>query len=161
MKNVKKSVGFTGTQIGMSDSQKHQFKKIISQMLVENKIESYHHGDCIGADEDSHNIINQFGNINIIIHPPIIENKRAFCKNAFLIHPPKPYLDRNHDIVNSSNLLIATPKEKEMQLRSGTWATIRYAKKKEIPTIIIYPDGIIEIHNKNVDKYKKWIKILA
>ena len=103
-----------------------------------------HHGDCIGADTDAHNLVVDYFKENlysfvgrIIIHPPIIEYKRSFCK-AKTVLPPKPYLERNHDIVDSSDVLIATPKEMEQQLRSGTWATIRYAVKTKKPVNILY-----------------------
>lgn len=79
-------------------------------------------------------------NISIIIHPPINSSKRAW-KNGIL-KKEKEYLDRNHDIVDCSDILITCPKEDVEQLRSGTWATIRYAKKSNKKTIIIYPSGI-------------------
>ena len=44
--------------------------------------------------------------------------------------PPKPYLKRNEDIVNKCDVLIACPIDKNKEiLRSGTWATIRKARK--------------------------------
>ena len=57
------------------------------------------------------------------------------------IRPAKPPLDRNHDIVERCDLLIATPHTVEEQLRSGTWATIRYARKVHRPHYIIRPCG--------------------
>ena len=44
------------------------------------------------------------------------------------------YLDgftetRNKDIVNSCDILIACPENDKEVIRSGTWSTIRYAKK--------------------------------
>lgn len=58
-----------------------------------------------------------------------------------LFIPIKPPLVRNHDIVDSTELLIACPKEQVEVLRSGTWATIRYARKKEITVWLIDPEG--------------------
>ena len=46
--------------------------------------------------------------------------------------------------MDNSDILIATPKEKEEQLRSGTWATIRYAKKTKKIVFLVYPDGKYE-----------------
>ena len=55
--------------------------------------------------------------------------------------PELPPLVRNHKIVGAVHLLIATPKTDKEELRSGTWATIRYAKKVRLSTCIVYPDG--------------------
>jgi hypothetical protein len=131
-------VGFTGTQQGMTDAQKEQVLRI----LAEYHVDEFHHGDCIGADEEFHNIVAEtFGNENIIIHPPSAQQKRAFCKGGKW-RKPKAYLDRNFDIVDETDILIATPKEDHEVLRSGTWATIRYGRKDSgYHVYCIYPDG--------------------
>jgi hypothetical protein len=133
-------IGFTGTQIGMTDFQKAEFEKIISMYIGE-----FHHGDCIGADADAHDIAEKY--LTCVIHPPIKPEKRAF-KKATIVHEKKPYLNRNRDIVNSCELLIATPKEITNQTRSGTWWTIRYAKKIKRKCLIIYPYMIVDKQTK-------------
>jgi len=111
---------------------------------IKGTYEEFHHGDCIGADAQSHEIMEQYAE-GIVIHPPINGSKRAFCKKSDWVDPkildPKEYIARNHDIVNSVDLMIATPAEFHEQIRSGTWATIRYAKKIKKDLVIIYPDG--------------------
>ena len=52
---------------------------------------------------------------------------------------PRDYLDRNKDIVNNCDLLIAAPKENTEVLRSGTWSTVRYAKQLGVTVVIIEP----------------------
>jgi predicted Rossmann fold nucleotide-binding protein DprA/Smf involved in DNA uptake len=130
-------IGFTGTQKGMSEYQ----KRIVSEMLMNLSIKTdleCHHGDCIGADEQFHSII-PMGS-KIVIHPPDNNSKRAHCNRVFSeIKPEKPYLKRNKDIVSESELLIATPNTKQEQLRSGTWSTIREAKRQNKQVIIVYP----------------------
>jgi len=128
-----KIVGFTGTQQGMSDVQKAKFRKTIA--LIE-PVE-FHHGDCVGADADAHAIVREvLPHCVIIVHPPIIKLKRANCVgHAF--RTPKEYIDRNHDIVDECDTLVATPFETTEQLRSGTWATVRYARKQNKEVIII------------------------
>jgi hypothetical protein len=74
----------------------------------------------------------------IVIHPPLYDNKRAFCIGDEICSK-KDYLDRNRDIVDNCDLLIATPKETTEVLRSGTWSTVRYAKKIGKPIVIIEP----------------------
>lgn len=131
------NIGFTGTQVGMTDKQKAVFT------TFRERITEFHHGCCIGADYDAHKIVQNNQYVKIILHPP--ENNIKMAMNIFghETRKPKPYLIRNHDIVDESELLIATPKENLEQLRSGTWATIRYAIKKGKPVVIILPDGRI------------------
>ncbi len=67
----------------------------------------------------------------------------------------RSYLDRNQDIVDRSDVLLAAPKEwtdlsrvrtyeellRAKPLRSGTWSTVRRAYKRRIPIIIVFPNG--------------------
>lgn len=119
-------IGFTGTQAGMSKSQKDNFETIMTEISIFHPDFEFHHGDCIGADQEAHDIVSELTK-NIIIHPPSNSSKRAFCKAKTMLES-KPYLERNKDIVNVCEALIACPKGSEI-LRSGTWSTIRYAKK--------------------------------
>lgn len=119
-------IGFTGTQKGMS---KHQKEHVIFHIMELQPIE-VHYGMCIGADDEMYNIIkNCFPNCKIIGHPPINKSKYAH-RECDEYRQPKEYLIRNHDIVDETDLLIACPFEDDEVLRSGTWATIRYGKKK-------------------------------
>lgn len=126
-------IGFTGTQNGMTSLQ----KEILNYFLSKCKGE-FHHGDCIGADAEAHDIAEKY--LEPVIHPPIIQSKRAF-KKAKRIATPLPYLVRNKIIVSETDELIAAPKEFEEQMRSGTWSTIRHAKKLKKRVAIIYPNG--------------------
>jgi hypothetical protein len=138
-----KSIGFTGTQSGMNAYQKERLEKIL-KVLQKRGCTEFHHGDCIGADEQAHDIALKLG-YGIIIHPPIDEKKRAFCEDAKEIRKPKKYIARNHDIVDESDGLLATPYgETEIQRGSGTWATIRYARDKtEKHSVLIHRTKII------------------
>lgn len=129
------NIGFTGTRRGMTQAQKCLFRQILTDIGCS----TFSHGDCIGADADAHDIADDEG-LPIIIHPPENSSKRAF-KTATIIMPERPYLVRNHAIVDTSHHLIACPGECEEQLRSGTWATVRYARKVKCPLTIIFPDG--------------------
>jgi hypothetical protein len=128
--------GFTGTQIGMTEAQ----KQCLHRLLRERQVTALHHGDCIGADAEAHAIALELG-IEVVLHPPDIAAKRAFCKNARETRPEKPYLVRNHDIVDAAQLLFVLPNGFEEELRSGTWATYRYGCKQRREMIVILPDG--------------------
>jgi hypothetical protein len=126
-------VGFTGTQNGCTMRQKEALRKLVQSL----PIEELHHGDCIGADAQVHTMLPRD---KVHIHPAIVDSsKRAFCKGA-VSYPPAPPLDRNKHIVDSTEMLIACPKASE-ELRSGTWSTVRYARKCGRPIKVVWPDG--------------------
>lgn len=139
MKNLK--VGFTGTKNGTTHSQIRSFRLLTGLM----DIDEFHHGDCVGADEQSHEILkDRVG--SMIIHPPIDPKYRAWCVGDYMWEE-KDYLKRNEDIVNNSDVLIACPRGTE-EVRSGTWSTIRFAVKLRKTVIIINREGLIEIMGK-------------
>lgn len=131
-------VGFTGTQRGMNRSQRDGLHRLLTSWHSAGDV--FRHGDCTGADAEAHDIAKECGYI-VVIHPPIKEFKRAFCQGADLVLTPKEYLERNHDIVDACDVLLAAPGENKEQLRSGTWATMRYAKKNSRKTLTFMPDG--------------------
>lgn len=131
-------VGMTGNRTGISDSA--QMK--LFEFLDANKVIEVHHGDCIGADAVFHDICVD-RKIMVVIHPPDVDELRAF-RTGDISLPPKKYLARNHNIVKKTDVLIAFPSVKKEVLRSGTWSTIRYAKKINKKVLIIYPDGEID-----------------
>lgn len=137
---INMKIGFTGTKRGMSCDQYGKFKSI----LKEHPYGELHHGDCIGSDYEAH-ILALFLKMAVIVHPPINPKSRAFCGDSnapgakVSILNPKEYLERNHDIVDTCDILIATPAQSKEVLRSGTWATIRYARKNNKQVIIIEP----------------------
>ncbi len=131
-------VGFTGTREGMTLDQRSTFREVVKHI---NCFVEFHHGDCVGSDDEAHHMIKEVRpSVKVIIHPPLDDKHRAYCKGGKLL-PVKDYLSRNHDIVDSVDWLIATPKEEGEVLRSGTWATIRYARKAGKRVTIIRPNG--------------------
>ena len=135
----KMKIGFTGTKKGMSTEQIVAFHELIDQLDHDEGISEFHHGDCVGADADAHEIM--YIGCDVIIHPPTNSSKRAYCKGYKELREEKEYLDRNKDIVDETNLLIAIPCGYLEQIRSGTWSTIRYARKQGKTIIILFPDG--------------------
>ena len=133
-------VGFTGTREGLTSAQREALVKVLYRLYSDGS--EFHHGDCVGADEEAHEIAREIG-YEIHIHPPSISRLRAFCKGD-VVYSPKPYLERNHDIVDASDILVACPAQSYEVLRSGTWATVRYARRVGKPIVIIYPNGSVE-----------------
>ncbi len=137
-------IGFTGTQQKITEAQAN----VLLELLQKLNPTECHHGDCVGADTAFH-IIAAYLDKVIIIHPPANEYKRAFNNSSkTVIKESKAYLVRNKDIVNETDLLIAIPSGEEV-LRSGTWSTVRYARKNKKRIYIIIPNGTIneELHD--------------
>lgn len=140
-------IGFTGTQFGMTEHQIRAVKTLVERLQPI----KWHHGDCIGADAQSHDIVREVATqtrrkIEIAIHPPEDDRKRAFKKGDEL-RSVAEYLERNRDIVDETSILIATPKSIREELRSGTWYTIRYARREKKGLIIVYPTGACEVES--------------
>lgn len=129
--------GFTGTQQGMTPAQKECITRLFSLLPT---MRSVHHGDCIGADADIHEIA-RAQKLWIVVHPPDNDSKRAFVTGYNEIREAKPYLARNDDIVSETEVLIAAPKGYGEEHRSGTWATVRRARKQGKRIVIVWPDG--------------------
>jgi len=135
--NTVNNIGFTGTEKGMTERQKNSLYFTLLLHIFGGKV-AFHHGDCVGSDSEAHNIAHSLG-YKIIIPPPHNSKKRAYCKGADGVRFAKEYLQRNHDIVDESDILIACPAEQKEILRSGVWATVRYARKKGKRVQVIYP----------------------
>lgn len=136
-------IGFTGTQNGMTLSQLKMLQPILIKLKTHlntfNSEDEFHHGDCIGSDAQAHDIA-EIQQYKIVIHAPNNPTKRAW-KYSEHNRRPYPYLVRNHHIVLETEYMIAAPAQLEEQVRSGTWATIRYARKLLKPIWILFPDG--------------------
>jgi hypothetical protein len=132
----------------MTSSQQAIFTSLISGYRALHQYVAFHHGQCIGSDDHAARIAKVLG-CWIVSHPPT--NRKAVSDfPADEYRAPKPYLHRNRDIVDETSILIATPGELEERLRSGTWATIRYARSKGYEPTIIYPlphelDAVLDV----------------
>lgn len=130
-------VAFTGTRIGLTEPQVEALRSLLKELNPE----QLHHGDCIGADAMADEIAIDLG-IKTAIRPCNLRKQRAFTGARELARPEDP-LDRNHKLVDNSHALVACPSSKQQELRSGTWATVRYARKAEVLTWIVFPDGSV------------------
>ncbi len=123
--------GFTGTRYGMNAWQREQLKKYFQQM----GITELHQGMCIGGDEEANTIARDLG-LRTVGHPPIQNKLRSECI-VDQLHKPLPYMTRNHNIVDAVKILFVGPYTNLEVLRSGTWATYRYAVQCGIHTVIL------------------------
>ncbi len=136
-------IGFTGTRNGMTPQQIATVRDELEQQLRAHpdKELQAHHGDAIGADADFHRLCQELG-IAIVIHQPFSDKERAFCTGAIDQRPRKDFGEQSESIVNATEILIATPDGMKERVRgSGTWMTVRKARKAYKAIVICFPDG--------------------
>jgi len=140
-------VAFTGTRKGMTIVQWERFNEILHEELVNQKLNEWHDGDCIGADQQAHATVQRIDGhhvgpkVRLHGHPCNLDTQRAWM-DYDVTHRVETPLVRNKIMVDASELLLATPHEYEEVLRgSGTWATMRYAVKTDTRLRVIFPDG--------------------
>jgi hypothetical protein len=123
-------IGFTGTRQGMTaDQQQALYDRLCSYATA--AAWAFHHGDCQGSDEQAHAIAWEMG-ATVHIHPPETSTWRAYCTgpSRVLHYAPLPYLVRNRAMVEACTILFAAPDTAQERQRSGTWATVRYARQR-------------------------------
>ena len=155
-------VGFTGTSNKSAITKEQLFSLIDEYFILKDNYErvELHHGVCIGADAYAHRIffevfndsIDAYIKYGIVAHPPLNEYKKSTECNFFReSRDPKDYIQRNHDIVDECDILLAMPEtnitDPNLIKRSGTWATVRYAIKQKVPVKLLLPNG--EIHERS------------
>ena len=121
---VNLKVGFTGSRDGMSLYQGSQLADLFSLLMVRDYGGEFHYGThaevVLKADEQA-------------------AKMAAAC--GFRLRPYHAVqggeLLRNRRIVEAVDLLVAAPAtDREIQ-RSGTWATVRYARRKTIMVVML------------------------
>lgn len=131
-------VSFTGTRQGMSEWQKQQLEKFFTEHRGE--IFAFAHGACAGADVEAHAIAREvFGKeLFIAIFPSTAKTRVRGLDANFEAEPEEP-LKRDRKIVDAGyGVLLAAPLQMQEVLRSGTWSTIRYARKKKFRVEILW-----------------------
>lgn len=131
-------LGFTGSRFGMTPKQKDKMHELL---LWYADATWFSHGDCLGADAQAHGLVREIlPKCKIHTMPAGNGSWRAWCA-ADVTDPDAPALVRNRKIVNSSDVMFATPYEDEEMLRGGTWSTVRYSREKLKKLFVVLPNG--------------------
>lgn len=145
---MSKRVGVTASRAGLSASQAEVAAQLLRQ-LYEQGYRILHHGDCAGGDVELHELAASLG-FKVELHPPSDPKLRSFsddsqlnpglARSVIFVNDPLPYLERNGAVVDSTHVLLAFPSGREEdQPRSGTWATVRYARRHGRPVRVVSP----------------------
>ena len=118
-------IGFTGTRKGMSAAQKRQFADVLLWLIqicaLRHEPISFHHGAARGSDTEAAFMVEDAdADVLIVPHPAVADP-----------------LVRNRSIANLCSILIAAPDGDMEKQRSGTWATVRYARAAGRPIVML------------------------
>lgn len=142
-------IGFTGTRSGLNEDQILSMDICLRGLNSKKVIDFAHHGCCVGADSQFHWLIRKIFDLRVCIighrSTTVSQQNSLVVQKCDQIRDPLPPLLRNKNIVNEVDLLIAGPGSAREEQRSGTWATIRYARRVKKPVILIYPSGMYQL----------------
>ena len=133
-------LSFTATQRGLTPKQLHE----VERELKNERPSAVIHGGCVGGDDQIDELAVRWGFLRVIFpsnHPTKALPREHFERRGgeLIWHDPQPPLQRNSKIVDAGDKLVACPAQMRQVLRSGTWATCRYAKKRKKPVLVIWP----------------------
>lgn len=129
--------GVTGSRHG-SEGQQYLALKFMIEYLHESGLYIMHHGKAKGVDAEAHWIAKRLraAGMKVVIHPP--DNARwrddtLPVESSWIRElPPAGYHERDRQIAMASAVLVAVPEFPELDersKRSGTWLTVRYARR--------------------------------
>lgn len=138
------NIGFTGTQRGMTSEQAAVFSRLLAEYAtpeIHHPEEiRFNHGNCIGADEQAAMIAGNMG-MWLVAYPGDNPSKQSTITSHHE-YAPENNLKRNLQIIEDSDVIFACPGEPNEVLRSGTWMTVRHARKAGKMLIVIMPGGM-------------------
>ena len=105
-----------------------------------------HHGDCVGADAEFHDLCRDEPHSFIVVHPgPVDDLPNQAGRIGDERRAAFPHMRRNKNIVLASTVLLAAPFELTQQPYGGTWRTIDMARKAKRPLAIVSRDGAMTV----------------
>lgn len=146
-------IGITGSRHELTPRQTEALYSVLlaAHELTDHRLE-VHHGLCTGADHAAHRLTRELSGAAIYGHPGHDSNRQTPFRadipaNEFdWLYESKLYRERNRDIINTCQSLIACPVYPEndsRSQRSGTWQTIRLARARNLDITYVWPNGSI------------------
>jgi hypothetical protein len=125
-------------------------KLCLDELAMDGGSVAIHHGCCVGADEEAHNLAETMAGVSIHGHPGMDEwgkSRLTLPTGKYdydILHSRELYKTRNWNIVNVSDVLIACPAYPENDKgsrRSGTWQTVRMARRASKTVKYVWANG--------------------
>jgi hypothetical protein len=142
-------LGITGTRDGPRPAQTAATLKFMRGLKPYRVV----HGGAPGFDMIAHGIAEALRVREIEVHPSTVRSQSIIAGAGVVVYPELPPLERNHVIVKRVYGLLACPKTDDEELRSGTWATVRYAREAGVPVYLIKQDGRIVADQTTFDRW--------
>jgi hypothetical protein len=139
-------VSVSGTRLGWTPEQRRTFEALVGALPA--GPHTLHHGDCVGVDLQCHDLWSDIllPICWVVVHPPLDERYRAHAGGRHvMVLSPKEYRARDADLARACDVLWAFPEGPEHNYpRSGTWMTVRMARRAGVPVVVVRPDGGVE-----------------
>lgn len=136
-------LGVTGNREGMTERQL-EFTTLFLNALTDHRYLSLHHGDCVGADEQAHDMFMRSARIHhrsvaVVVHPPTKPDYRAWkTGDEVYVLPEADYLVRNRHIVDACDFLLVFPRPDGVYpSEGGTGYTWKYAIRQHKPHLVV------------------------
>lgn len=147
IKNGTRIIGFIGEERGMTDGQRETTRHLL-KVLHGNNYGIARHGMAEGAVDEFHVMARQQG-YYITGHPGCDTNGEVASKTHLVCdetQDPKPFRERNKDIIFASDSIIAVPHTAIEPPRTATWAAVREALRQGKQMWVVLPSGNVQFH---------------
>ena len=129
-------IAFTGTTRGMTGWQMQRLHEALCERAKGHW--QFHHGGAPGADRQAHYLARELGCEDLHVWLPV--GKTWAEEAGTTVHHTRLLpLRRNHLVIGGADVVIAAPYQRDEIRRSGTWATVRYARKANITVVLLAP----------------------
>jgi cytosine/adenosine deaminase-related metal-dependent hydrolase len=133
---------FTGARTGLTPAQLAALRVVLAGYPGA----TLHNGCAEGADEAALDIAYDLG-LRLECWPCNYDQRERAWNYVYenplaTLHPTAPPLERNRRMVAAASVVVACPDSPE-RLRSGTWSTVREARRRGREVVIVWPDGSV------------------
>ena len=134
-------LGLTGARTGFTEPQLRALRGVVA-MLPDRIV----HGGAVGVDEALDRWFRSLGlpPDRIEVYPASGERARVAVNRGGVVHPVMSPLYRNRLITKRCDRLLACPGTQVENMRSETWAIVRYARAAGKPITLVLPDGTVK-----------------